>query len=518
MSLTNPEIIFERTDGGLGVPAPGEDHISAMLFFTDTLPSGFAADDRIKQIFSLKQAEDLGIVSTGNAGLDGTSATNEVTIDDIGTDGDKITFKINRGSGKTKVTLGVYTKVSADDDTTKVATAVASVINNNTDTHGYTATSALAVVTISAPEKDGDEANSYTVEITKNPSGSTFAITAAGFSSGVDPYIDVPHYHINEFFRVRGNIDQGSTGLYVGFFATPSGSHDFEEVKTMQRFAEGKIRQIGVFTTETFASADVTTLHSVCENMYTKDMPLVAVYTANMSGTTDLATLPDLSTLEAFRVGVAIGQDGANVGDALYDFRDYTIGCMGAALACLSAGAVNENIGWVNKFKLLTGKELDVPAFGNGTKLRTLDEAAIDAVGDKHYLFIKKYTGIPGTYFNDSRTAISQTSDYSTLENVRVFDKAVRLVRQALLPSLKSPILLTSEGKIDPDTREYLINEAQRPLDRMALDNEISAVEVLIDPSQDVAATGEIEVAIKKVPTGVARTFRIKIGFTNSIS
>jgi hypothetical protein len=56
-------ITFNIQQGGLGRRRPGSDYISAiiMAFTTANLPSGFAANDRIKKINSLDEAIDLGI-------------------------------------------------------------------------------------------------------------------------------------------------------------------------------------------------------------------------------------------------------------------------------------------------------------------------------------------------------------------------------------------------------------------------------------------------------------------------
>lgn len=45
---------------GLGRRPPNEDKISGILFFS-TLPAGFASDDRVKKVYQLEEAEDLGI-------------------------------------------------------------------------------------------------------------------------------------------------------------------------------------------------------------------------------------------------------------------------------------------------------------------------------------------------------------------------------------------------------------------------------------------------------------------------
>jgi hypothetical protein len=60
------DVIFNRGNGALGRPLPARDHVSALCFpMADAnLPSGFATDDRIHKVYSVKEAEDLGIDAT----------------------------------------------------------------------------------------------------------------------------------------------------------------------------------------------------------------------------------------------------------------------------------------------------------------------------------------------------------------------------------------------------------------------------------------------------------------------
>lgn len=58
MSL--PGITFNVNKSGLGRPLAGEDHISGIVFYAASLPSGFGTD-REKQVFSLDEAQTLGI-------------------------------------------------------------------------------------------------------------------------------------------------------------------------------------------------------------------------------------------------------------------------------------------------------------------------------------------------------------------------------------------------------------------------------------------------------------------------
>lgn len=65
-----PQVKFNKGEGGLGRPLQGNDHISGLIFyFLDAnLPTGFADTDlstRIKKVFSLEDAEKLGITEAG---------------------------------------------------------------------------------------------------------------------------------------------------------------------------------------------------------------------------------------------------------------------------------------------------------------------------------------------------------------------------------------------------------------------------------------------------------------------
>lgn len=61
------DVVFVKGEGGLARQAEGEDHISGILFF-GSKPLLWGSDD-VKQLFSIKQAEDAGIVDTGSTAV-----------------------------------------------------------------------------------------------------------------------------------------------------------------------------------------------------------------------------------------------------------------------------------------------------------------------------------------------------------------------------------------------------------------------------------------------------------------
>lgn len=389
------DVKFIKGQGGLGRPLPGEDHISGYVqFYADAnLPSGFTALDRIKQVFSLQEAEQLGIAA---------------------------------GSATTGIT----------------------------------------------------------------------------------------HYHVSEYFR-----EQPQGNLFIGLF--DSVAIDYSVVETVQNFADGKIRQIAVYDQIAFLTATVDTLQTSATALEAAHKPLHIFYAANFQGIATITALPDLTTLTDQNVTVVVGEDGAAVGAALALSEAKSITTLGATLGLTSLAAVHENIGFVAKFPMSDGTELDVPAFGTAATTDLVSgqsESALSALRDKGYSFMRKHVGLSNTFTVDSFTSITVTSDFSTIENNRTIDKATRGVRTFVLPNLNAPLTINDDGTLAEETIAVFKSDAEEPLDQMEIDGEVSAFEVLIDPNQNVLATSKVVITIKIIPRGVARFIEINIGFTVSLS
>lgn len=512
MALNN--ITFKKGQGGLGRPLTGEDHISGLIFYTNSLPSGFTSTNRVAQVFQKEDAEALGVK---NDFSDETKATGSYAVTAIGTDGNTVVFKVAEPdpvNGTKQVTIGTYTKVAADSTTALVATGIAAAINSGTLTHGYTASVVTSTVTITARKGLGAFLNSGS-PLTATVTG-TIAGTLTQFSGGVASKLAIYHYHIAEYFRIIKSIS-GQGNLYIGFFAVPA-TPDFTEVQTMQTFANGKIRQFGLYVDfEAFTSSRIATLQVIGETLETEHKPASFIYAPEISGTTNLSSLTDRSTDDSEKVTICIGQDGAAKGFSLFKAYTKSISCLGAELGAVAAAKVSENIGWVGKFNLSDGTELDTAAFSNGTLFRNVSTSLQNQLNNHRYTYIKKFEGTPGAYFNDSFTCTLSTSDYAFIENNRTIDKAIRNVRVNLLPALNSPLTLNSNGTLSDTTIAYFTTLAENALEQMERDQEVSAFEVTIDSTQNVLSTSKVAISIKIVPVGVARQIEVTIGFTTKI-
>lgn len=390
------DITFNRNKSGLGSPLLTKDHISGLVLFNDTLPSGFTAQANIKQVFSLEEVEALGIT-----------------------------------------------------------------------------------------EGNSDHA--------------------------------VEWYHAREFFQKNPKGE-----LYIGFFGVPAdpAAHDFEEVYTMQIFAEGNLRQVGVYFGNVGGdvAANVPAIQAQVNTLQTEHKPLNVLFAYDIQGTL-LTALPDLRTLASPNVSVTIGQDNSGKGAALYAEKTYSITDLGAKLGTVSKALVSQCIAWVEAFPMVTdGVEFAQPAFANGDDNRAVSTGLKNAVDDKGYLFLIKHVGIAGTYNNDSYTAEATTSDLSVIENDRTIDKAVRNVRTFLLPKLASPLFVNADGTLSADTIAVFKSLSDRGLAEMEAAGEVSAFRTIINEQQNVLATSKLEITIEIVPVGAARSIVVNIGFVPNLN
>ena len=287
----------------------------------------------------------------------------------------------------------------------------------------------------------------------------------------------------------------------------------------MQHFANGDIRQMGVFVdSKAFTIGDLTVAQSVCNALDAEKMPLSVLYAGNMQAST-LSTLSDLATLSNNKISVVIAQDAGGLGNKLWYAYGKSITALGATLGAVALSSVHESIAWVSKFNLSNGYELESIGFANGVKSSDISvtNGLLDNLDLKRYVFLRKFPNLSGSFFNDNKTAIASTSDYAFINDNRVIDKAIRGIDSSLLPSLNSPLLLNSDGTLANSTIAYLESQAVINTDQMIRDNEVSAVGVLINPLQNVLTTGTLNVTVNIVPVGVARNIVVNIGFKTSL-
>lgn len=324
----------------------------------------------------------------------------------------------------------------------------------------------------------------------------------------------VMHYQLSEVFRINNGIT-----LYVGIFTKPA-AHTFAELATVQNYADGAIRQFGIWDGLTeLTKENATLLQSQADALDLNNAPVSVGYAPSLKG--GYQALPTDIAGAAPRVSVIIAQPGGTNDTGALLFADATnkttknaVSCIGVWLGHVSAAAVHESISWVKKFP----SGISLPAFSDGTLVRSVDKAWLEKLDTARYLFLTPIVGVSGSYWNDSHNMDAAISDYNAIELVRTMDKACRGIRTYLTPELGGNVYIDANtGKLQSYTVAYLETVANKALEDMEKAGELSGYEAKIDPEQDVLSTSTVEVVIKNVPVGVIRKMKVKIGYVKSL-
>lgn len=321
----------------------------------------------------------------------------------------------------------------------------------------------------------------------------------------------VLHYILESIFNMNPGVS-----LYVGIFKPAAGTNAFSEIKLIQNFAGGRLRQVGVWNGAVeLSDTIINSLQSVATTLEAQNKPLSILYAPKVA---DVTSLESYAKAGRKNVSVVIAQDGEGTAAALYkdagNAAKASVSALGDLLGAVSKAKVHQSVAWVEQFPT----NIAVAAFGDGTKYRDLDTATIEELDADRFIFCRTYDGFAGTFFNDNHTLDLPTSDYAYISDVRTMDKAVRGIRSYLLPKLGRPMKVdASTGKLERTAVEHLITTGNKALEDMERDGDLSGYKFDIDPDQNILSTSRVRGVIKNVPVGVMRNLDLEIGFAPSI-
>ncbi len=323
----------------------------------------------------------------------------------------------------------------------------------------------------------------------------------------------VLHYILNSIFNMNPGVS-----LYVGIFKPATSTPAFSEIKQIQNYADGRLRQVGVWNGSVELSETIlNSLQSVRTTLEMQNKPLSILYAPKVADVTKLSN--DIAKIGRNGVSVIIGQDGAGVAAELYEAEanktaKASVSALGDLLGAVSKASVHQSIAWVEQFPT----NIALAAFGDGTKYRDLDTAVVEMLDESRYIFLRTYDGIAGAYFNDNHTLDTATSDYAYISDVRTMDKAVRGVRSYLLPKLGRPMKVDANtGQLERTAVEHLITTGNLYLTEMEKAGELSGYKFDIDPDQNILSTSRVRGVIKNVAVGVMRNLDLEIGYATSV-
>jgi hypothetical protein len=352
---------------------------------------------------------------------------------------------------------------------------------------------------------------------------SLLAAEALGIVASAPAYAKV-HHQISEFYR----LSPGAILLLmvVGYDVSMAEMADRTQpyAKKMLMAQNGRIKQLGFYlnpaagyapTYEGGLDADVLATvakaQALADEEFKQHRPLWCAV-AGHGLADDLSTAADLTTKLAPLVSVVVATD------ALLQPGEPALG---ALLGMVSAAPVHICIGYVGGCQLAGDGSFLAAGLANGTANEDLLPGELAGLHDKGYIVALQHPGADGLFFSDSPTCVGKESDYCQIENVRTVNKAAALIRRALLPQLKGPLLLNEDGTLQPQVLGDLEERGAQALTvGMARPGEISALDVYINPETVLSSSSEnapLTVDFSVVPMGVSRNIEASIGLVTTL-
>lgn len=216
----------------------------------------------------------------------------------------------------------------------------------------------------------------------------------------------------------------------------------------------------------------------------------------------EVADLTDLRTYNFPKCSVVLATTQPNK----------TAACVGLVLGRAAKLPVQRNIGRVKDGTLNVAKLY----YTSGDNLEDFSDAQIEAIHDKAYITPRFFVGRTGYFLSDDPTATLATDDYLTITNNRVIDKALVLAYSTYVNEINDEVSIDENGKLELTKVAYLEQIVRNAINLgMVSRGEASAVEVFIDPAQNILATDKLDIVLRITPVGYTKKIVVSLGFRN---
>jgi len=277
--------------------------------------------------------------------------------------------------------------------------------------------------------------------------------------------------------------------------------------KSIRRIGFVKAPQVGD-TISNGLDADIATAvvkaQELCVDYSTRYGFVRAVISGNkFSGSA--ASLFDYTTTQNNRVGILLTNNGD--GDA-------NIASVGEMLGCYASVPIQRQVSRVKNGAVaqLTAR------FTNGANVSTL-ENAWQAIADKGYIFLRSYPRTSGFYYSSDQTLTQRTDDFNSFVRGDVMDDAILIAYGELVQSLGDEIPVSEDGKIHPSIVKGWQSSVENQLVGLLVNTgALSGARCIIDPNQNVAQTGILNIEIRLLPIGYSDELVINIGYVTTLN
>ena len=392
---------------------------------------------------------------------------------------------------------------------------------------GRTATSDRVVVLVAGMTLVGTLAYNAAYELVDINAVETLGITEATD----DANGELVHYQLSEMFRLAPETTFHL--IPVDKTKTPAALVADDALKAAIR-GISNVNVIGICGLTTgveSALADAITFQSLVTSFLSEYLYIDGIFVEGVGAAAAMgaADYDDLRTITAPNVSYVIGQDPAIAAlNAAYAKR----ASVGTVLGSVAVRKIHEDLGSVDieeKPRSRRGEEsysLSDESLGrwlsaslsDGTGFKTLTEADQKSITSKGWMYVGSFANYAGFYLNGCPTAVTKDSDYAYFNFNCIWNKAARLIRQTLIPRVRSKVPTDSTTGYLKSTWvsgcESSINSA---LEAMVSAGNIEDKDVYINQAQAIGEDTPLEVKAQVVVGRIVHEFSVDLGLTNNL-
>jgi hypothetical protein len=148
-----------------------------------------------------------------------------------------------------------------------------------------------------------------------------------------------------------------------------------------------------------------------------------------------------------------------------------------------------------------------------GRKVSLWTNGLAKSLDDAGFTTVVTMEGRQGWFVEEDRMSGPLTSDYTIAPNVRVINKAIRLVRDGMLDD--------TQGDLDPleleASTQSLIARGMAPLRQMQRDGEIVRPRIILIPGQNILSSQKLRFKVRLVPKGYSKEIEADFGLENPL-
>lgn len=162
--------------------------------------------------------------------------------------------------------------------------------------------------------------------------------------------------------------------------------------------------------------------------------------------------------------------------------------------------------------RVLNGAVSNTTAFiGTVSADQYTTTSAIEAKG---FVTFKQITGKNGFFFTSDNMCCATTDDYRFMCRGRVVDKAHRIIVSVYNDQIDNEVDTNDDGTIDANSAKQLQTAVETSINvAMTSPQNVKSVSALVSTSQNVTATGQIDVAVELKGRDYSSSFNVTLGY-----